>query len=76
MLTLTQIAVAAIAGATFAFTQSLIAGKIAKTWSGGTGIVWGLIISVPSCISAIWIGWYAMIGVASVMKSSSNAPTA
>jgi hypothetical protein len=67
MVLATQITVALIAGFLLGGLQSFIAGLMARSWGGGTGILWGIIIAVPSAIAAVWLGWYAPI-VASVIS--------
>ena len=52
--------IAFICGFVLGFTQSLGTGLVAKSWSGGTGILWGLIVGVVSALAAFWIGWQAI----------------
>ncbi len=61
MILLFQIFAATFAGIVFGFLQSFVVGLFARSWSGGIGAMWGLIIAVPSAVSAVWAGWYAII---------------
>ena len=55
-----EISIIALIGLVLGFLQSLLAGIYARSWDGGTGILWGLIIAVPSGIAAAWLGWDAI----------------
>ncbi len=52
-----QIIIVFAIGFVFGFSQSLLVGIKAGSWSGGTGILWGIIIGIPSSITSVWIGW-------------------
>lgn len=41
--------------------QSLVIGLVAGSRDGGTGLLWGEIIAIPSAVSGIWLGWYSVI---------------
>jgi len=49
--------VCTIIGLVLGFAQSLLAGVYAKSWSGGTGILWGIVCGTISFFSAIFLGW-------------------
>ena len=58
-----QVAVALLVGFMLGLIQSLLVGWKARSWDGGTGCLWGLLVSLPAGASAVWLGWWA-IGVA------------
>jgi hypothetical protein len=66
MAVIAHIAVVLLFGFALGFLQSLATGIYAGSWSVGTGVLWGIIIAVPSGIAAIWLGWYSLLIVAVV----------
>lgn len=49
--------VCALTGFILGILQSLFAGIYARSWSGGTGILWGIICGVVSLVAAIFLSW-------------------
>ena len=47
-------------GCLLGFLQSLLVGIYGRSWSGGTGALWGIISGAVSAILAGFLGWNGM----------------
>jgi hypothetical protein len=46
-----------ITGFAIGFLQSLLVGIYAKSWAGGTGLLWGLIVGAIAMVASMIVGW-------------------
>jgi hypothetical protein len=50
-----------LAGFGLGVFQSFLVGLAARSWTGGTGLLWGSIIALTSGVIAMFLGWWGIV---------------
>jgi hypothetical protein len=56
-----EMLVCGVLGCVLGILQSLLTGVNARSWSGGTGLLWGLLIGILSVVAAAIVGWLGLL---------------
>lgn len=63
---MSSVILSVLTGFILGFIQSFIVGIFARSWSGGTGCLWGIIIGPVSGVFAYFFDWWGMLFAATL----------